>query len=78
MGIRLTIKGADLLTKAALRHLSQMHSKVKTIIFDNSFECDEQATTAKGLSADSYLAHPYASWQQSINENAKGLTRLIT
>ena len=32
-------------------------------------------TIAKTLNADSYFAHPYASWKRGLNENTNGLVR---
>ena len=73
--VRLTGKRADLLAEAAVKHMADLKSKVKTITFDNGLEFSEHATIAEGLGADIYFAHPYASWERGINENTNGLIR---
>jgi len=73
--VRLTGKQADLLSKAAVTHMTEMKSKVKTITFDNGLEFADHATIAEGLEADIYFAHPYSSWVRGTNENTNGLIR---
>lgn len=73
--VRLTGKRADLLATAAVAHMADIQSKVKTITFDNGLEFADHATIAAGLGADIYFAHPYASWERGINENTNGLIR---
>lgn len=73
--MRLTGKRADLLAKAAIAGMKALKSKVKTITFDNGLEFADHETIAKGLKADVYFAHPYASWERGINENTNGLIR---
>ncbi len=73
--VRLTGKRADLLAQAAVRHMKAIRSKVRTITFDNGREFSEHRAIAKGLGADVYFAHPYASWERGINENTNGLIR---
>jgi transposase, IS30 family len=73
--VRLTGKRANLLSKAAVTHMTDMKLKVKTITFDNGLEFADHATIAEGLGADIYFAHPYASWERGINENTNGLIR---
>jgi len=73
--IRLTGKRADLLASATVERMKALKSKVKTITFDNGLEFAEHEKIAKGLSADIYFAHPYASWERGINENTNGLIR---
>jgi transposase, IS30 family len=73
--VRLTGKRADLLAEAAVKHMAELSSKVKTITFDNGLEFAAHTTIAKGLTADIYFAHPYASWERGINENTNGLIR---
>ena len=55
--------------------MADIQSKVETIIFDNGLEFADHAFFAKGLGADIYFAHPYASWERGINENTNGLIR---
>ncbi|PJE77780.1 hypothetical protein CI610_03290 [invertebrate metagenome] len=59
--VRLTGKRADLLPKVAVARMKALKQKVKTITFDNGLEFAEHETIAKGLEADIYFAHPYAS-----------------
>ena len=73
--VRLTGKRADLLAKKAIMAMKCLSSKVKTITFDNGLEFAEHEEIAKGLNADIYFAHPYASWERGINENTNGLIR---
>jgi IS30 family transposase len=73
--VRLTGKHADLLADAAVSHMESLKAKVKTITFDNGLEFAEHEVISKGLEADIYFAHPYASWERGINENTNGLIR---
>lgn len=73
--VRLTGKRADLLAEAAVKHMKALRTKVKTITFDNGREFTEHRAIAKGLGADIYFAHPYASWEWGTNENINGLIR---
>lgn len=73
--VRLESKRADHLAQAAVREMKQLKSKVKTITFDNGLEFSNHEEMAKGLEADIYFAHPYASWERGINENTNGLIR---
>lgn len=73
--VRLTGKRADLLAEAAVAHMAHLKDKVKTITFDNGLEFSRHELMAKGLDADIYFAHPYASWERGINENTNGLIR---
>lgn len=73
--VRLTGKHADLLAQAAVKNMQDLKAKVKTITFDNGLEFAEHEVISKGLGADIYFAHPYASWERGINENTNGLIR---
>ena len=73
--VRLTGKRADLLAEAAVTHMADIDSKVKTITFDNGLEFAAHETIGKGLGANIYFAHPYCSWERGINENTNGLIR---
>ena len=46
-----------------------------TITSDNGKEFAQHRRVAKGLRADFYFAHPYASWERGLNENTNGLLR---
>jgi IS30 family transposase len=72
---RLTGKRSDLLAKAAIEGMRHLKSKVKTITFDNGLEFAHHAEIGKGLGAEIYFAHPYASWERGTNENTNGLIR---
>lgn len=73
--VRLTGKRADLLAEAAIKSLKGMREHVHTITFDNGLEFAEHEAIGKGLNADIYFAHPYASWERGTNENTNGLIR---
>ena len=73
--IRLTGKHADLLAQAAIKGMKKLKDRIKTITFDNGLEFSEHEKMARGLDADIYFAHPYASWERGINENTNGLIR---
>ncbi len=73
--VKLSGKRADLLAKAAIANLREFKAKVKTITFDNGLEFSAHGKIAKGLGADIYFAHPYASWERGTNENTNGLIR---
>lgn len=72
---RLGSKRADLLAEVAIAQMAHLKKKVKTITFDNGIEFAGHEEIAKGLEADIYFAHPYASWERGINENTNGLIR---
>jgi len=72
---RLKGKNAKLLADEAVKCMSAIADKVKTITFDNGLEFAEHERIAKELDADIYFAHPYASWERAINENTNGLIR---
>ena len=48
---------------------------VHTITFDNGKEFAAHEEIAQALEADTYFAHPYASWERGTNENTNGLIR---
>jgi IS30 family transposase len=73
--VRLESKKSDLLAEAAVCKMSHLKPKIKTITFDNGLEFANHGVIAKGLEADIYFAHPYASWERGINENTNGLIR---
>lgn len=75
MIVRLAGKQADQLARAAIRGLRPVKDKVKTITLDNGLEFAGHELIAKGLGAEIYFAHPYASWERGINENINGLIR---
>jgi len=48
---------------------------VHTITFDNGMEFAAHEEIAQALDAETYFAHPYASWERGTNENTNGLIR---
>ncbi len=73
--VRLKGKHAGKLAEAAIKCMSKIKDKVKTITLDNGLEFAHHELIAKSLSADIYFAHPYCSWERGINENTNGLIR---
>ena len=73
--VKLTGKRSDLLAQATIDSMQHLSSKVETITFDNGLEFAQHAEISKGLGADVYFAHPYASWERGTNENTNGLIR---
>ncbi len=48
---------------------------VRTITSDDGREFAQHQQIAQQLQADFYFAHPYVSWERSLNENTNGLVR---
>jgi transposase, IS30 family len=48
---------------------------VHTITCDNGKAFATHEEISQALNADTYFAHPYASWERGTNENTKGLIR---
>jgi IS30 family transposase len=48
---------------------------VHTLTFDNGKEFAAHEEISQALNADTYFAHPYASWERGTNENTNGLIR---
>ena len=71
--VRLPGKKADLLADAAIRNMTQLKSKVKTIAFNNCLKFAWPVRISTGLGVDIYFAYPYASLERGINENTNGL-----
>ncbi|NJD86278.1 IS30 family transposase [Candidatus Erwinia dacicola] len=55
------------------RILSGYKDVCHTITFDNGREFTRHKEVADALEAETYFAHPYASWQRGLNENTNGL-----
>ncbi len=68
-------KTAALVSEAIIYLLKPYQDKVKTLTFDNGSEFCHHEKIATALSAKTYFAHPYSSWERGINENANGLLR---
>ncbi|MET1255479.1 IS30 family transposase [Aliikangiella maris] len=58
-----------------IRLLKPYQDKVLTLTFDNGTEFVEHEKVGRILEAETYFAHPYASWERPINENTNGLIR---
>ena len=54
-----------------IRRLADVH----TVISDNGKEFAGNEILAKKLDTDFYFAHPYSSFERSLNENTSGLIR---
>jgi len=52
-----------------------MNYPVHTITFDNGKEFAAHEEISLALEAETYFAHPYASWERGTNENTNGLIR---
>ncbi len=72
---KVTNKTAVAVSEAIIRMLLPYKDKVKTLTFDNGSEFCHHEKIAKALSAKTYFAHPYSSWERGINENTNGLLR---
>lgn len=68
-------KTASNVTRAILKLLKPIAGRVHTLTSDNGKEFADHETIAKGLGARFFFAHPYASWERGLNENANGLIR---
>src|SRR5205085_41507 len=64
---------AELVAHALTTQLAPL--TVKTITSDNGREFAHHQQIARGLAADFFFAHPYASWERGLNENTNGLVR---
>lgn len=60
---------------SVLALLRPLAAHVHTITSDNGKEFARHEVIAKVLNAEYYFAHPYASWERSLNENTNGLIR---
>lgn len=66
---------AEATEKAIVSLLQPYHLQTLTITFDNGKEFANHQEIGKQLQADTYFAHPYASWERGTNENTNGLIR---
>jgi IS30 family transposase len=70
MGVTLQVV-ADAIVDLLAPYREQTH----TITFDNGKEFAKHEQIADALEAETYFAHPYASWERGTNENINGLLR---
>jgi IS30 family transposase len=68
-------KRAAVVADAIVDLLQPYQEQTLTITFDNGKEFAEHERIAETLAADTYFAHPYASWERGTNENTNGLLR---
>ena len=61
--------------QAVINMLKPLAESVHTITSDNGREFAAHETIAEALGADSYLAHPYQSWERGLKENTNGIVR---
>lgn len=72
---RVFSRKAGVVSAAIIRLLKPYKEKVHTLTFDNGSEFVQHEKVSRALEAETYFAHPYASWERPINENANGLIR---
>jgi len=72
---KVSSRDAECVKDAVLALLRPLAADVHTITSDNGREFARHETIAKALGAKFYFAHPYASWERGLNENANGLIR---
>jgi len=68
-------KTAEGVREEQVRQLKPHKGKVLTITQDNGKEFSQHEKLAEKLEVDVYFAHPYSSWERSLNENTNGLCR---
>ena len=66
---------ADTVMRAIVHALHPVQARVHTLTWDNGSEFAEHALVDIALTARSYFAEPYSSWQRGTNENTNGLIR---
>ncbi len=68
-------KEAGEISEAIISMLSGYKDVCHTITFDNGREFSGHKAIAEALEAETYFAHPYASYERGLNENTNGLLR---
>ena len=66
---------ADTVMRAIVHALHCLQARVHTLTWDNGSEFAQHALVDIVLTAKSYFAEPYSSWQRGTNENTNGLIR---
>jgi IS30 family transposase len=66
---------AEAVREAIVEGLTPYKDRVHTLTYDNGREFTNHERIAADLSARTYFAHPYASWERGVNENTNGLIR---
>lgn len=72
---KVTQRSSEKVSKAIIKMLKPYKDRIKTLTFDNGSEFVLHKRIAKQLSAKTYFANPYSSWERGINENTNGLIR---
>lgn len=72
---KVTRKTAAQVSGAMVRQLWPVVDKVHTITLDNGLEFASHTVVGLALSAQTFFAHPYSSWERGTNENTNGLIR---
>lgn len=74
--LRRVANGTARTTALAVVHaLHPLRARVHTFTWDNGSEFAEHALIDEALSATSFFAEPFSSWQRGTNENTNGLLR---
>jgi IS30 family transposase len=58
-----------------IEQLQPLCEQVQTVTVDNGKEFAAHQSVAEAVSAQTYFAHPYSSWERGLNENTNGLVR---
>jgi IS30 family transposase len=68
-------KTASAVAGAMIEQLRPLSEQVQTVTVDNGKEFAAHQSVAEAVSAQTYFAHPYSSWERGLNENTNGLVR---
>ena len=68
-------KSAQEVERTTINLLDSIKEKMHTVTSDNGKEFAKHESIAKNLDAQFFFAHPDASWERGLNENANGLIR---
>ena len=72
---RVLSRSAQVGCHAIIRLLRPFKERVQTLPFDTGSEFGKHERMAHALKANTYFAHPYASWERGIKEQTNGLLR---
>jgi IS30 family transposase len=68
-------KTASAVADIIISMLTSYKQPVHTITTDNESEFVEQERVSAALATQTYVSHPYCSWERGQNENSNGLLR---
>jgi IS30 family transposase len=74
---RVLSRSARVACNAIIRLRRPFNDRVKTLPVDNGSAFVRHQRMARAREAQTYLAHPYGSWERGINENTNGLLRQV-